>query len=258
VAARVGSGGVADTVHRREWEVIASLDPYWAVLSEPGRKYNRWEEDEFFATGRREVADRLAFAAKLGLPGGRRRALDFGCGLGRTARELARHFDHCVGLDISEAMLAGARELNAHVDNLEFIRADGSEPLALPDDGFDAVYSSIVLQHLPGRAAVHAALGELARVTAPAGCLCFQLPLALGLGRLQPRRTAYRALRRLRVPERQLYDRLGLHPMRMLAMPRSEVVSILCAAGLDVRAVQERRDPVHGFSSAIYYASKPG
>ena len=29
--------------HRRDWEAIASLDPYWAVLSDPDRKHGRWE-----------------------------------------------------------------------------------------------------------------------------------------------------------------------------------------------------------------------
>ena len=207
--------------------------------------------------GKREVAERLAVAAELGLPRSHGQALDFGCGLGRTARELAARFDRCVGLDITEAMLTRARELNAHLDNLDLVRADGSEPLPFADETFDAVYSSIVLQHLPSTADARAAIGELARVTAAGGLLCFQLPTALGLAvRLQPRRTAYKALRAVRVPERVLYERLGLHPIRMLALPRAEVESILGRSGLEVRAVDEWRDPVWGFSSAVYYASR--
>jgi SAM-dependent methyltransferase len=244
--------------YRRDWEAIASLDPYWAVLSDPDRKHRRWVEDEFFETGRREVAERLAVAAEFRLPRGHGQALDFGCGLGRTARELAARFDRCVGLDLTEAMLTRARDLNAHLGNLDFVRADGSEPLPFADEGFDMVYSSIVLQHLPSTGAARGALSELARVTAAGGLLCFQLPTALGLAiRLQPRRTAYKALRAVRVPERLLYERLGLHPIRMLAVRRAEVESILGRSGLDVRAVEERRDPVWGFSSAVYYAMRP-
>ncbi len=243
--------------HRREWEAIAALDPHWAVLAEPERKHHRWDEDEFFATGEREVAERLAVAAEIGLPCRRERALDFGCGLGRTARALAARFDHCVGIDISVTMLTRARELNAHLTNLELIRADGSEPLPFADESFDTVYSSIVLQHLPGHGAARAALRELARVTASDGLLCFQLPSALGLAiRLQPRRTAYRTLRAVRVPERVLYDRLGLHPVRMLALPRSDVEEILSRAGLEARMVDERGDPHFGFSNAVYFASR--
>jgi SAM-dependent methyltransferase len=242
---------------RRDWEAIASLDPYWAVLSEPDRKHGRWDEAEFFATGEQEVTERLAVADELGLPRGYGEALDFGCGLGRTARALAARFDRCVGLDITVAMLERARELNAHFGNLDFVRADGSEPLPFADRRFDLVYSSIVLQHLPSAAAARAAIGELARVTAPGGLLCFQLPTALGFAiRLQPRRTAYKALRAVRVPERVLYERLGLHPIRMLALPRAEVEPMLARGGLDLRAFNEWRDPDYGFSSALYYASR--
>ena len=244
--------------YRRDWEAIASVDPYWAVLSDPGRKHHRWEEDEFFATGQREVSERLAVAAELGVPRGHSRALDFGCGLGRTARELAAHFDRCTGLDITEAMLSRARELNAHVSNLDFVRADGSQPLPFDDQTFDGVYSSIVLQHLPKADDARAAIGELARVTASGGLLCFQIPAALGLAvRLQPRRTAYKALRAVRIPERLLYERLGLHPIRMLALPRAEVESILAGSGLEVHDVKEWRDPDWRFSSALYFATRP-
>jgi SAM-dependent methyltransferase len=250
----------ASATYRGDWESIANLDPYWAVLSDPDRKHRRWDEEEFFATGKREVDERLAIAAELGLPSRYDKALDFGCGLGRLSRELAAHFDRCVGLDITEAMLTRARELNAHIDNLEFVRADGSEPLPFRDQTFDAVYSDIVLQHLPSTADARAAIGELARVTAPGGLLCFQLPTSLGLAvRLQPRRTAYKVLRALRVPERVLYERLGLHPIRMLALPRAEVESILGHSGLELRDVREWRDPDWGFSSAAYYATRvPG
>lgn len=243
--------------YRREWESIASLDPYWAVLSDPGRKHHGWEEEEFFATGQEEVSERLGVAGELGLPRNHAKALDFGCGLGRTARELAAHFDRCVGLDITEAMLIRARELNGDVENLEFVRADGSEPLPFADRSFDAVYSNIVLQHLPSTEMARGAIGELARVTSASGLLCFQLPTALGLPvRVQPRRTGYRILRALRVPERMLYERLGLHPIRMLAMPRADVESILVESGLETRAVQEWKDPDWGFASAVYYATR--
>ena len=57
-------------------------------------------------------------------------------------------------------------------------------------------------------------------------------------------------------PERLLYERLGLHPVRMLALPRPRVESILHRSGLDVGAVDERGDPVWRFSSTVYYASR--
>lgn len=43
------------------------------------------------------------------LPLRRRRALEIGCGTGLLARELSRHFDSVLAIDISEPMLAIAR-----------------------------------------------------------------------------------------------------------------------------------------------------
>jgi SAM-dependent methyltransferase len=246
----------AEEAQRREWDAIASLDAYWAVLSVPERKHGQWSEEEFFDTGRRELAERLKVAADIGIPQRHRTALDFGCGLGRITRELARNFERCVAVDISEEMLARARQLNAHLSNIEFTSVGASGDLPFAEQSFDLVYSSLVLQHLPGKPAARAALGELARITAPGGLLCFQLPTALGLGGLQPRRTAYRALRAIRIPERTLYERFGLHPIRMLSLPRAEVESLLGGAGAEAVAVRELQDPVYGVSDAVYYATR--
>ena len=244
--------------HRRDWEAIAALDPHWAVLAEPERKHGRWDEDEFSPPGSGRLPSASRSPPRSGCRAGVKRhwtsAVDSAARHGRSPLASITAW----GIDISETMLTRARELNAHLTNLELIRADGSEPLPFADESFDTVYSSIVLQHLPGHGAARAALRELARVTASEGLLCFQLPSALGLAiRLQPRRTAYRTLRAVRVPERVLYDRLGIHPVRMLALPRSEVEELLSRTGLEARMVDERRDPHYRFSSAVYFASRP-
>jgi ubiquinone/menaquinone biosynthesis C-methylase UbiE len=245
------------SAHEREWNAIAALDPHWAVLSDPDRKYGGWDDEEFFATGEREVAERLAAAEGLGAPQEGGAALDFGCGLGRTARALARRFGSCVGVDISEEMVRRARELNASQENLEFVVNRSDDLSAFEDGSFDLVYSSIVLQHMPSQAAALGYVKELARVLRPGGLLVFQLPSAIPLAvRLQPRRSAYRALRKLGLSPRFLYWRLGLHPMSMLAVPRDTVERALAAAGAQAARVREERDANFGFTSATYYAVK--
>jgi hypothetical protein len=51
--------------HQREWDELADLDGLWAILSEPGKRHNRWQADEFFATGASEVENlgNVSFAA---------------------------------------------------------------------------------------------------------------------------------------------------------------------------------------------------
>ncbi len=84
--------------------------------------------------------------------------LDLGCGKGRFAARLADRGTRVVGLDLSGAMLAGAR-------GLDCVRASA---LRLPfrDGTFDAVAAVEVFEHLP---ADHAALAEVFRVSRPGG-----------------------------------------------------------------------------------------
>ena len=101
--------------HKRDWEDLAKLDAFRAVLVEPQ------SEEEFFRSGADEVAAVLAEAERLGRPAQRERALDFGCGLGRLTRALAGSFAECVGVDISATMVERARELNAAVPGCTFV-----------------------------------------------------------------------------------------------------------------------------------------
>ncbi|MGI9262427.1 MAG: class I SAM-dependent DNA methyltransferase [Woeseiaceae bacterium] len=49
------------------------------------------------------------------------RYLDFACGTGRVLKVGSQHFDHCVGVDISDDMLAVARE---RIPSAEFVCTD--------------------------------------------------------------------------------------------------------------------------------------
>ena len=69
LAARRGlaSGSCSATVrrvsgieqHHADWEQLAELDPMWAILSSPEQRFGGWDDEEFFATGEREVAELL-------------------------------------------------------------------------------------------------------------------------------------------------------------------------------------------------------
>ena len=109
----------------RNWEAFAREDPLWPILTSPGRDGGRWSGEEFFARGRGEVDGVLEQVSALGLPRGRARALDFGCGVGRLTQALCRHFARCDRVDISPTMIEQARAWNAHGERCAYHRTTG-------------------------------------------------------------------------------------------------------------------------------------
>ena len=126
------------------------------------------------------------------------------------------------------------------------------------DAQFDLVASDIVLQHLPDEPTVQGYIAEFVRVLAPGGLLVFQLPTWLPLAvRIQPRRSAYRVMRRLGLPAGTLYWRLGLHPNRMLAVPAPRVTSWLEACGATVLdSVASSSPAVSAVKENAYYVTR--
>ena len=78
---------------QRDWEDLGQLDPLWAVLSTPTKRHGKWEEQEFYATGREFISGVLKKANQLGVPSATKRALDFGCGVGRLTIALTDFFE---------------------------------------------------------------------------------------------------------------------------------------------------------------------
>lgn len=73
--------------HKQDWDDLADIDPFWAILSYPEQKFGGWDIDKFFLTGDQEIERVMGFATQLGYPLGRELALDFGCGVGRLTRK---------------------------------------------------------------------------------------------------------------------------------------------------------------------------
>jgi SAM-dependent methyltransferase len=246
------------TEEKRNWEDFAAQDPFWAVLSQPEHKYGKWDRDAFYDTGEAQIAEVMDHAATFDRPRAFGDALDFGSGVGRLTRALAGRFDRAVGVDISQTMVDNASRFNEDVPNVSF-RQNSRPDLSLFDAAsFDLVNTRIVLQHLPDRETILGYLSEFLRVLRPGGILIFQLPSALPFVlRLQPRRNVYLVLRRLGLSPHFLYWRLGLHPNRMVAIPKPEVVAFLESKGGRVLDVVTRKDPdVHLFEESVYYVAK--
>jgi len=99
------------------------------------------------------------------------RVLELGCGAGWATRLLARAVagegGHAVGLDISDEMIARAREASQELDNVMFVHASAEE-IPWRDGYFDKVLSVESFYYYPDQEAV---LRELLRVIAPGGRL---------------------------------------------------------------------------------------
>jgi SAM-dependent methyltransferase len=243
---------------KQNWEDFASQDPFWAVLSQPEHKYGKWDRDAFYATGEEQIAEVMDHAATYGVPQSFGRALDFGSGVGRLTRALAGRFESATGVDISQTMVDNATRFNEDVPNVSFQVNARTDLTVFEDETFDMVNTRIVLQHLADQETILGYIAEFLRVLRPGGLLAFQLPSALPLTlRLQPRRNVYLALRKLGLKPRFLYWRLGLHPNRMVAIPKPEVIAFLESHGGRVLDTVTRRDPdVHLFEESVYWVTK--
>lgn len=164
-----------DLANQRYWDHHATTDPLWAVLSFPDKSGGRWTLREFMKTGEREIALLFHRFGELQLTLPQRRALDFGCGVGRLTQALARRHQRVVGVDISPVMIDLARALNHYPDRVEYICTADTGLETLPSSSFDCIYTNIVLQHVAPETAVRY-LGEFFRLLAPNGLLVFQLP----------------------------------------------------------------------------------
>jgi SAM-dependent methyltransferase len=100
-----------------------------------------------------------------------RRVVDLGCGFGwfcRFAREAGAA--QVLGIDVSENMLARAREMTSDAA-IVYRRAD-LETLALPENAFDLAYSSLTLHYLVNLPALFA---QVHRALASGGRFVFSV-----------------------------------------------------------------------------------
>jgi SAM-dependent methyltransferase len=106
---------------------------------------------------------------------GRCRALEIGCGVGRILRWAAVEFGEVHGVDVAPAMIELARERLSGFANIGLHRGSGYDLAFAGDESFDLVFSYLVFQHIPVRAAVANYIREAGRILKPGGAFKFQL-----------------------------------------------------------------------------------
>ncbi len=232
---------------QQHWTRLGTDDPLWAVLTHPGKEGGKWNVEEFLATGRAEIDDVLAGAARLGLKVTPGQALDFGCGVGRLCQGLARHFASVHGVDISPSMLERARELNQFGDRVTYHLNERDDLGRFEAGTFDFVYSNIALQHMDPKYA-RRYIADFYRVLKPGGAAVFQYIEPKWLRRLMPQGLVD-AIRRWKHGDQAFIGMFGL--------PEAEVRGLIGRSG--GRVVQTDRSEMHGrWMSIRYWTTRAG
>ena len=150
--------------------------------------------------------------------------LDVACGGGIVVAAFARVVRHATGIDLTPAMIAEARRLQAErgLANVSW-RVGDVLPLPFPDAAFSIVTSRYAFHHLLDPAGV---LREMARVCAPGG----RVMLIDVAAPADPARAAeFNRMEKLR------------DPSHARALPLTELTALFAGAGLPVPALTQYR-----------------
>lgn len=165
---------------RKNWDRLSNLDPYWAILVDSEKINMKWEVNEFYSTGKKQIYKLFGLLNKLGINVRFNRALDYGCGVGRLSEALADYFEDVIAVDFSQNTLNLAKT-RRQCANLTYQKVNGQDISNFPSKTFDFVVSLITLQHSPSKVQYNL-LKEMVRVIKDDGVIAVTLVTHMGLG----------------------------------------------------------------------------
>jgi len=209
---------------KANWERYAKEDPMWAILTEPDKKGNKWDSEEFFASGRSEVDALMKYLESLGLHVPLDTALDFGCGLGRLSQGLCRYFPRVHGVDIAATMIEEAKKYNRYGDKCKYHLNPAPDLRLFESGSMTLVFTVITLQHIPSHLQ-RGYIKEFFRLLKPGGVVVFRTLSSSSAWRFAPSRLLnfYRMIKHRR---KSFFGCYGLSTL--------EVVNCIRRAGCDL------------------------
>ncbi|MGF1604172.1 MAG: class I SAM-dependent methyltransferase [Thermosynechococcaceae cyanobacterium] len=137
----------------KDWEFYGKNDPFYGVVTWDKFKSSRLDDEakrDFFKTGEEYISTTIEFIKEnLSRDFHPKKALDFGCGVGRLAIPLSAVCESVTGIDVSSSMLDKGREncQEYGITNLSFVQGD--DTLSDVSGSYDFIHSYIVFQHIP-------------------------------------------------------------------------------------------------------------
>lgn len=246
---------------KKNWDEFGKTDPLWAILTALDKKDNKWEIDKFFKTGTEEIREVMNYIGDKGFNRAPKRALDFGCGVGRLSQALGNYFEEIYGVDIAPSMIELAKKYNKLGEKCKYVLNLSDDLQLFDNESFDFIYTNITLQHMKPKY-IKNYLREFLRILARNGYLVFQLPSE----RIRSANLFKRILRYL-IPEEFLdflfHSRIRLQSffdkkplMEMYSIKRETMITFLNEEGVKILDIKEEINNSSVWVSSRYCVTK--
>jgi SAM-dependent methyltransferase len=222
----------------QNWERFAETEPYKYILTSMKSDDPR----EFWQSGERTVRTEL-------LPTVQSSdvrtvvSLEVGCGVGRLALPLARHFNEVLGVDISQGMIQRAKccAQDNGVENASFLAISGPEDFLSRVGNYagscDFIYSLLVFQHIPDFSVIEGYLQVIRILLHESGVAYLQFDT-------RPQTLAYRM--KTQLPD-SLLPRFWRRGIRRIRRSPEEIAASMRRAGLRIVGELTPRSAYHRY-----------
>jgi SAM-dependent methyltransferase len=234
----MNAGSRLSSATTQPWERFAETDPYRYILT----SMKSHDPREFWQSGERTVRAELlptvqdsAVRTVVGL--------ELGCGVGRLALPMARHFHELLGVDISQGMIQRAKSCaqNNGIGNASFFAITGPEDFLSKVGNYagscDFVYSLLVFQHIPDFSIIEGYLRVVRILLYESGVAYLQFDT-------RPETAAYRM--KTQLPD-SLLPRFWRRGIRRIRRAPEAIAASMSRAGLRIVAELTPRSAYHRY-----------